>query len=119
MRKDFVLADQGGRRHLRHHETGVEASFGRKKRWGPSFSAGLTSRSIRRSEIPARALKAIARKSRAKATGSPWKFPPERTAVAVCSAGRAWTAVPTGFAPVNTRGLSTAEFASVSKTSRQ
>ena len=37
----------------------------------PSFNAGFTMRSIRRSEIPANAVRAIPRKSKAKASGSP------------------------------------------------
>ena len=37
----------------------------------PSFSAGLTNRSVRRSDMPASAVSAIARKSKAKASGSP------------------------------------------------
>ena len=44
---------------------------GARNAGSPSFSAGFTSRSRRRSEIPASALSAIAMKSSAKASGSP------------------------------------------------
>jgi len=74
----------------------------------PSLSAGFTSLSIRRSLMPARALNAIARKSSANASGSPWKFPPQITS-------------PSAFfaSVMKTNGLSTAELASVSNTERQ
>ncbi len=38
---------------------------------------------MRRSLMPASAARAMARKSRAKARGSPWKLPPEITSLGV------------------------------------
>ena len=72
MRQHFVLADQRGRGDLRHHESGVQSRARRKKRRQALRSArDSPCRSMRRSEIPASALKAMARKSSAKASGSP------------------------------------------------
>ena len=46
----------------------------------PLESAGLTIRSVRRSEASASSLAAMPRKSNGRAMGSPWKLPPEMTA---------------------------------------
>ncbi len=63
---------------------------------GSPEKASLVSFSIRRSEIEASSASAMARKSAAKAIGSPWKLPPE-----IVTPSRA-----------KTSGLSVAEFIS-------
>ena len=70
---------------------------GARNAGNPSFRAGFTSRSMRRSEIPASAVSAMPRKSKTNASGSPWKLPPESTAcfAELCSAWTAEAAVPT------------------------
>ncbi len=81
----------------------------------PSFNDGFTRRSMRRSEMPASALSAMARKSSANAIGSPWKLPPEMISPLVPFA----SFVPGCLGATNTSGLSTAEFISISNTRRQ
>ena len=49
----------------------------RVRKAGRPESAGFTRRSMRRSLIAPSSATAMARKSAAMATGSPWKFPPE------------------------------------------
>ena len=67
----FVLADQRGRGDLGHHEAGVQSCARCEKGRQVFVQAGFTSRSSRRSEMPASALRAMARKSSANASGSP------------------------------------------------
>ena len=69
---------------------------------GSSLSAGLTSRSVRRSLMVASCAMAMASRSAAMATGAPWKLPPETISPSAA----------------NTIGLSVAALASMATISR-
>src|ERR1019366_5392863 len=51
-----------------------------RKAGSPWLRSGLTRRSMRRSAMPARVVRAMAAVSKARASGAPWKLPPESTA---------------------------------------
>ena len=71
MRKDLALGHERRRRHLREHEARLQAAvLGQEPREVPE-SEGLTSFSIRRSEIDARSVRTIAARSSGAATGAP------------------------------------------------
>ena len=97
----FDLGRQRRRGHLRHHVARLQAAAGVRNAGSP-LSAGLTSRSERRSLIVASCASAIASMSAASATGAPWKLPPD-------------TISPSS---ANTMGLSVAALASVSSVVR-
>src|ERR1019366_2788711 len=52
-----------------------------RKAGSPWLRSGLTRRSMRRSAMPASVVRAMAAVSKARASGAPWKLPPESTAL--------------------------------------
>ena len=109
MRQHFVLADQRGRRDLRHHETGIQSCAVRQER-----RQSFAERGIHQTLDPAFADS----RERAERDGQKIQSKRERFAVKI-SAGD-YVACRRFLASVmNTRGLSTAEFASISNTWRQ
>ena len=71
-----VLGDQRGRGDLRHHEPGIQPRPWRQERRRRD-SAGSISMAMRRSAMAPISHNASAMTSAAKATGSPWKLPPD------------------------------------------